>query len=701
MGILKNEICKLLTRRTVSFFLILIAINALLQLYTFNTPNEDGYSLKDYSGLYREISSDSQDDILAKIEEGKKMADTFGETNLYDRVYREVKECITYDDYLNSIEEKSENIAILDRFVDDGGYAVRNAEKTSRVYSKLKGTELNVEDPMGMLNITDNKITDYIAIVMIFVIAINLVFYEKSEKQFYLLRTTQNGRKKLMAAKILAMFLSVLFIVISLYGINAVLSRCLYASIDYGSPIQSVYLYHNSPFYLTIGEFMGIYFGVKILGCILLGIIFMLICAIFNHIIFVFAVSVLTVLVEIICFIKIPGTHFLVFLKYINIMSGVNTGRMFSDYVNLNMAGNPVNACVLYWILWLILTAASIFVIIKYLESPHEKRVISFKKIGLFKGFERHTSLFLHECYKMFIPGRVFMVLILSCLFVIWWNPAEKIQFDTIDEVYYKEYLDRFYGPLDSENNKRINREKEVFNQLQANISADIMKGKSGNYISIKYKDELTRQDAFDMVTEHIEYLESVEGGWLFYEKGYDILTDNNHFKNRDISQAFIYVIILIATTYGIYGIDFGNSEIHLLRTTYRGRRNLKNVKGILGSLCTLVSFVLIYIVHMLNVFSAYGTLGLFSPAASMEHLSRIPQNISVLQYLLIIMIMRLCGGLIVTKTVFGLFRHFKNGITVIILSIVIFIMPLILAALNVPNAQYILFNPLILGNIF
>lgn len=701
MDILKNEICKLLTKRTVFILLLLIVINSLLQLYIINTPNEDGYSLKDYSGLYHEISFYSQNDLLTEIEEGKIKAETFGEANLYARVYKEVKACITYDEYLNSIDEKAEEIAIMNRLVDNGGYAIRNAEKTSKVYRKLKGTELKVEDPMGILNITDNELTDYIAIIMIFVIAINLVFYEKNENQLCFLRTTTNGRKKLMASKVLAMILFVLFITMSLYGINAVISRCFYSPIDFESPLQSVYLYRNSPFGLNIGEFLVRYFFVKILNCVLLGILFMLICAMFSHIIFVFVVSALTVLVEILCYTKISGTHFLVFLKYLNIMAGVKTGGMFSDYVNLSVIGYPVNTCFLYGILWLILTFVSTFTVVNYLDSSNEKRIIPLQRLDFLKGFEGHTSLFLHECYKMLVPGRGFLVLIFSCLFVIWWNPVERIQFETVDEVYYKEYMDKFYGPLNSKKYEMLNEERAKYEQMSVNISADIEQGKSENYISIKYKDELIRQDAFDMVTDHIEYLESQKEGWLFYEKGYDILTDNNYFKNRDISQAFVYVIILIAMTCGIYGVDFGNSEMRILRTTYHGRRNLKNIKGGLGVLCTLISFVLVYVVRLLNVLKAYGTCGFNASAASMEHLSRVPQNISVLHYILIIMTMRFIGGLIVTKAVFVSFKYFKNSIPVIISGIVIFIIPLALAAFDVPYAQYILFNPLLLGNVF
>lgn len=59
-----------------------------------------------------------------------------------------------------------------------------------------------------------------------------------------------------------------------------------------------------------------------------------------------------------------------------------------------------------------------------------------------------HTSLFLHECYKALVPGKVLLILIAASLFVVWWNPAEKLSYDSVDEVYYKEYMDKYYGPL-------------------------------------------------------------------------------------------------------------------------------------------------------------------------------------------------------------------------------------------------------------
>ena len=430
MDIVKNEICKLLTKRTVLILLFLLVLNPVLGLYTMNTVNDDGYTDKDYSALYGEISNYSREDVLPEIEQRQMTAEAYGRISLCSRVYKEVGACLSYDEYLDSVNEKADEISIMNKFSGNGGFAEKNAAKTSRVYSKLKGTVPEVIDASGLLNITDNELTDYVAVIMLFIIALNIVFYEKSENQLALLRTTARGRRQLMASKSFVMIMAVILITLLLYGINAVISMCFYNPINLKSPLQSVYLYCGSPFKLSIGQFLACYFPVKIISFILLGMFFMLICAALDNIIFVFVASAVTVVIEAICYTTISGTSFLAFLKYINIMYGVRTGRLFSDYVNINLFGYPLNTGVLYGLFWLVCIAVCIFAVTNYLNSVHEKKQLILPGFACGKNTGCHTSLFLHECYKVLVPGKVLFILIAAALFVVWWNPAEKLSYD-------------------------------------------------------------------------------------------------------------------------------------------------------------------------------------------------------------------------------------------------------------------------------
>lgn len=43
---------------------------------------------------------------------------------------------------------------------------------------------------------------------------------------------------------------------------------------------------------------------------------------------------------------------------------------------------------------------------------------------------------------------------------MVWWNPAEKLSYDSVDEVYYKEYMDKYYGPLTAKTNELLDEER-------------------------------------------------------------------------------------------------------------------------------------------------------------------------------------------------------------------------------------------------
>ena len=116
MDIVKNEICKLLTKRTVLILLFLLVLNPVLGLYTMNTINDDGYTGKDYSALYGEISNYSREEVLPEIEQRQMTAETYGRISLCDRVYKEVGACLSYDEYLDSVNEKADEISTMNKF---------------------------------------------------------------------------------------------------------------------------------------------------------------------------------------------------------------------------------------------------------------------------------------------------------------------------------------------------------------------------------------------------------------------------------------------------------------------------------------------------------------------------------------------------------------------------------------------------------
>ena len=700
MVISRHEIRKLFAARTAALLLLLLAVNVLLQLYLFTATGEDGYTQKAYSDLWHEISTMEPEDVLPALEEARDSAEKYSEITLYGRVYEEAEAVLTYDAYLESIAEKAGDIALMGRLSGGNAYALRNAEKTAAVYARLKGITPVITDPTGVLAVTDNALTDAIAVLMLFIVAVNLLFAEKNEKQLNLLRSTPKGRRPLMRAKSLVMAVAVVLLTVALYGTNALLGRLLYGAVDLTVPVQSIALYRSCPYALTVGGFLAGYFAVSAVSLVLLGFIFMAFSAAAERLIFVFAASAAVVILETVCYTQIPATSHLATLKYLNVIGGVRSGACLADYVNLNIAGRPVSALLLYGVCLAAALVLAALYVIRYLDRPRTARALPAGR-RFFPGAGKHTCLFLHECVKLLLPGGGAAVIVLLVLVTIWWNPAMRVQFDSLDEVYYKAYTDELCGPADAEKLESIERERETYEQLGRDISADLASGKSEGYIQLKYKEELLRQQAFDRVAEQAEYLRAVPGGWFFYAKGYEILTDPDSALNRDLPQALLYVFALIALAFGIVSVDYRNEEVRLLRTTVFGRRRLTAAKCALGVLCAAIAFAAVYLVRVCRVLGAYGTAGLAAPAASMAHLSTVPAGVTVWQYLLLILAMRFAAGVLVVGAVFILMRKMRNGIAVLALGAALFVLPLILAALEMPGARWLLCNPLLLGHVF
>ena len=115
--------------------------------------------------------------------------------------------------------------------------------------------------------------------------------------------------------------------------------------------------------------------------------------------------------------------------------------------------------------------------------------------------------------------------------------------------------------------------------------------------------------------------------------------------------------------------------------------------------LSTLI-YIMVYIPMYYEVIKKYGFESASSPACSLEHLSSVSNNVSILEYLIIVALIRYVGVLILIMLSALLSRR-VNGvfqITTAILAIVA--VPLVLSYIGIPGTEYLLLNPLFIGNV-
>ena len=93
------------------------------------------------------------------------------------------------------------------------------------------------------------------------------------------------------------------------------------------------------------------------------------------------------------------------------------------------------------------------FAVTNYLNSVHEKMQLLLPGFACGKKYRLpYIFIFCTNAIRHLFREKVLLILIAAALFVVWWNPAEKLSYDSVDEVYYKEYMDKYYGPLSCQN---------------------------------------------------------------------------------------------------------------------------------------------------------------------------------------------------------------------------------------------------------
>jgi hypothetical protein len=113
------------------------------------------------------------------------------------------------------------------------------------------------------------------------------------------------------------------------------------------------------------------------------------------------------------------------------------------------------------------------------------------------------------------------------------------------------------------------------------------------------------------------------------------------------------------------------------------------------------VVFIGTYLPVFYNVLHAYGVRAIHASANSMEHLSKVPDCITILGYLAIISLMRYTGLLLAVLVVFYVSVRARSFISSLLASTGVLVLPLLIALIGVPGFKYVLLNPLLIGNIF
>lgn len=745
MKIYLGELVKAFCRKTtVGIFIVLSLLNGVLFWINDNkkidsyTPKEYKTAFEDIEGLsakkaYEKISRQLQqielinrlsygEDISDELEENsevdvEKLMEEYKENkgssylkytdsisseyDLLTDVLEEVRSCAEYDNYLENIDLTAKKMTGISLFADPNSFSYKNIEKTPHDFAHLKGSELKVGSSKGVSSATDFLATDLIAILMIMTVVVTIVTREKELNQISLSRTTFKGRTQLGIFKLLTCFFTALTAEIILYAVNFTVSYFTYGFGDLSRQIQSVIDFNSGALKISVLEYFVLFLLSKLaVYCVFAGFIYFA-TVVSDTAVKVYGILTVTLSAEAVLYYTIPADSYLCLFKYVNIFAYANTKQLFSNYLNLNLFGKPVNYIHVFVIsVAVLLVAFSVLsVVIFSKQRPIKNRT---KKLSfvVFKG--RTTNLFFQECYKIFIGGKVLPVLLAFAIFTIVSYTPMTESFSSADAIYYKQYMEKLEGKYTDEKQKFIDDEQQKFDDAQAEMTKKLAETNddSGDrlFVMMKYQETIAPQNAFEMVKKHSTYLKSTKNGEFIYDSGYKLLTGDKTAGNKDLTLALMAVAITILCLTYVYANEYQTGANVLLKTSAKGRSSTFLNKFLIGIVIVTVIYALTYFPYFYNVLNTYGIKGINAPLCSLENFPN--SNISIRTYLILISIVRYIALIVAMLVIYLLSRLSKSIISTFLLSTAVLILPILLSMLGIKLFDYVLLNPFLICNL-
>lgn len=717
MNLNRLELQKLIVNRRVLLAITAIFFLNLITSYYIYQDQEAGrvtYSSASYRAVYKDLENMDAEQAYAYLEnylneiiqmDGETEKQKFRYTGeaaaerfLISEIMSSLDQCIHYDDYLNRLDEGRGLLEEAGLLQIATLYQQRNVAKQNQDKEIMRERKIEYGPSKGIRLFGDTVTTDFFVMLILMLLVVQLVTREKETEQIRLYRATGKGHIHLILAKITATLVCTVVISMIFWVSNLMIAGSLYGLGDLHRLIQSVDVYRDCLRPITVVQFLGLFFLFKILiyTCLALSLIFLAIMC--NQAQVLYFIVVVVNLIEAVLYFSIQESSRWILWKYLNFFAMLKVGSVIGNYRNINIVNVPHPYLMVFLIVTILLSILFFSVSVNCFSCQTERKRIDQKswyyRLPWVNWSEKSLSLFHQESYKLWMNGRFLYVLLGYLLFVVMtYQPASKA-FYIAEDPYYDMYIDYAKGPVTEETEALISREDQKFALLEEQYA-------NGEITEEYWDSQMRPYQAFerlrDVTTVH---LKKTDGEYL-HTAGYQLLTGDYISHQKDIKLGLLALVVMLYPLAYLFGIDHQLQTVSVLRATVYGRRRSLFIRIALGIFVVTSIYLLTYVPFYYSVLSEFGTESIHAPACSLLHLGRIPHSISLLQYLVLIAVLRYLGYLLVMTVMLWISGRTASVIGACVLGILVLVLPLVFVYLQVPGMSYVLLNPLIIGNVF
>ena len=242
---------------------------------------------------------------------------------------------------------------------------------------------------------------------------------------------------------------------------------------------------------------------------------------------------------------------------------------------------------------------------------------------------------------------------------------------------------------------KFIQAEEEKYEQAQisiTNIDKKVMNGEITQEEAERYKEPynqiLSTQEVFLKVYNQYQYIKNNPKAEFVYDTGYkDLLRVN---KNSFLESDIYIIMVSIMCFTGIFIMEYRTGMIKILNTTPKGKKYTAKNKIKVCILASLIIFAISIVPEIIKIGEIYGFSNITASITSMSEFSNLPTTMSILEYIVIMYMIRFIVFDSIILFILWISFKLKNTTYTILATSSILLIPIILTQLKFEFANVI-----------
>lgn len=623
------------------------------------------------------------------------------EYSFLSKLLAELETVAAYPDFLASVLEKADKLSDLSVFRDTRDpYSLENLALTRRIYAGLEALDIRIDytPQKGIYTALDYVYTDLFLLAAMLLLASAVCRSERDSGLLSLIRTTPAGRLHTALAKISAYALSLLAVLLLLYGVNLWYCGAVYGLGDLGRTVQSIPLLMRCPLPVTAGQYLALFLLAKWAAAFVMGLWVLLAALVCRHSLAGWLTALALPAAQFGIRQLIPAASRFNLLKYANLYSLLRTNELLGNYRSLYWFGHPAPLPVVEILaalfFALIFGGGLLFAFCRAQLLPvaaHGPR-----DFGRFHK-TRPTTLLLTESRKLLLTCGAAAV---SLLFLFWqsYTAAGQLYLPP-EELYYKGYMEQLAGPVTQQKLDWLRRQQEPFApylETLRQFAARQIDEHTYYTRMFQYRGLQLQYPVYQKVVYTVwGHVKETPGAQFVYDTGYQTLFGLTDAGAADQTEALLTSLACALCFAGLCALERQHGMLTLLRTTPGGQSRTALAKLLAAEMLAGVLGAASGAGRCRTVLQAYGLHTLLAPACSVPAFSAVPSFITLCDLLALWLLGRILASCLMAAFCLWLGHRLGSPLAAWFGSAALLCMPLLLSFAGMDALKWLSAYPL------